>query len=227
VVARRFAAEGARVAITYRSNRDAAEALAKEIDGIALPYDLGDDDSAAGAPQLVAERFGGLDVVVANAADVAGVPRGGPRFEDLPVEFWRDRLRANVEGVILTLQSAVRLMRPSGWGRIAVVSSNVVKDGFAGGEIYGAAKGALHGLARSLAWQVGGDGILVNVVSPGLTTTDFVTRFVPPPIVAHESERTPSGRLSTPEDVAATIVYLCSAANGNITGDVVHVAGGR
>jgi 3-oxoacyl-[acyl-carrier protein] reductase len=93
-----------------------------------------------------------------------------------------------------------------------------------GSEIYSAAKSALHGFARGLMWTR--DGVLVNVVSPGGTLTESLLD-VDPAIIARSAEDTPSGKLSTPEDVARVIVFLCSEANGNVNGAVLHTAGGR
>jgi 3-oxoacyl-[acyl-carrier protein] reductase len=231
-IARGLVAAGARVAVTWRRSRESAEALAAQLDAgaeraMAVHYDLADDASVRAAVAAVAERWGGLDVLVANAFDVPRPPVGGPPFEDVPIDDWRPALRANIEGTILTIQEVARGMRRRQWGRIVVISSNVYKDGSAGGEFYGAAKGALHGMVPSLAWQLGSDGILVNVVSPALTMTEKMLRVLPEPARLLEISRTPTGRLSTMADVANMVVFLCSAANGNTTGEVVHVSGGR
>jgi 3-oxoacyl-[acyl-carrier protein] reductase len=231
-VARVFVAAGARVAVTWRRSRESAEALAAHLDAgvdraMAVHYDLTDEATVHAAVAAVTDRWGRLDVLVANAFDVPRPPVGGPPFEEVPIDDWRPTLRANIEGTILTIQQAVRFMRPRQWGRIVVTSSNLYKDGSVGGEFYGAAKGALHGMVPSLAWQLGPDGILVNVVSPALTLTERMLRVLPEPARLAEISRTPTGRLSTEEDVANMIVFLASAANGNTTGEVVHVSGGR
>jgi 3-oxoacyl-[acyl-carrier protein] reductase len=95
-----------------------------------------------------------------------------------------------------------------------------------GAEIYGAAKAALHGLVRSLAWQASSTDILVNVVVPALTFTDRIAAHVPKAVLDRQISVTPTGRLTTPEDLAALTVFLCSQANGNITGQAVRVTGG-
>jgi 3-oxoacyl-[acyl-carrier protein] reductase len=118
-------------------------------------------------------------------------------------------------------------MRRRGWGRLAFISSHIVHDGAPGQEFYGAGKAALHGLVRSLAWDAGPDGVLANVVCPGLTTTDGVLTQLPDEVRQRELRRTPTGRLSTPEDIATAVAFLCSAANTNITGTELTVAGGR
>jgi 3-oxoacyl-[acyl-carrier protein] reductase len=227
-VARAFAAEGARVAVTYRSNEAAARALAEELgEGFAVRYDLSDPASVEAAADAVDERWGGLDVLVANAVRWGERRPPSVGFEEVAAEQWEPVVVDNLRPTIRTVQRAVGSMRPRGWGRIVLISSHVAHDGRPGQEFYGAAKSALLGLARSLAWNVGPDGILVNVVSPGLTTTERVQTLLPAPIRDDETSRTPTRRLSTPEDVAAAVLFLASAANGNISGEMVTVAGGR
>src|SRR5262249_61278070 len=92
--------------------------------------------------------------------------------EALPADEWQDLLRVNIEGAYAATQAAVPSMRSRGWGRIVNVSSGVAVDGVPGTGPYAAAKAALHGLTRTLAKELGPDGILVNVVMPGLTLTE-------------------------------------------------------
>lgn len=231
-VARSFAAENARVAFTYRSDKVAADELAWELGAdtgraAAFPYDLGDPESAGRVVASVVEQWGGLDVVVANAVQ-RGPRRGaGERFEDVRETSWLPVLDTNLTGTTRLLQCAVAAMRPRGWGRIAVLSSHNALAGGRGQEFYGAAKAGLHGLAASLAWDAGPDGILVNVVCPGLTETEKVRSKLPAHVRDNEREMTPTGRLSTPGEIADAVLFLCSGANGNITGESLTVSGGR
>jgi 3-oxoacyl-[acyl-carrier protein] reductase len=94
-----------------------------------------------------------------------------------------------------------------------------------GSEIYSAARAAVQGFARGLMWSR--DNILVNVVAPGGTRQTEQLNLVDPELLKRAEADTPSGRLSTAEDVARVIVFLCSEANGNINGETIHVAGGR
>lgn len=228
-VARGFAEEGARVAVAYRTGAEAADKLAAELgaaDGraFAVPYALDEPESPARAVAAVEERWGGLDVLVANAFRW-GVRRApGTRFEEVPDGDWLPVVEANLAPVIRTVRHALPGMRARGWGRIALISSHHTLRGLRGQEYYASAKA---GLARSLMWDVGPDGVLVNVVSPGLTTTDRVLTGLPPELLERETGVTPTGRLSSPQDIARTVVFLCSAANGNTTGEAVTVAGGH
>ncbi|MDT0549847.1 MULTISPECIES: SDR family oxidoreductase [Streptomyces] len=232
--ARAFAEQGARVAVAYRHQREAAEAFAAELAGeagekraFAVPYALDDPASPRWVVAAVERRWGALDVLVAGAWQWGR--RRGPRerFEDVREDEWLPVVSDNLAPAIRTVQCAVAGMRERGWGRIALVSSHNALDGARGQEFYGAAKAGLHGLARSLMWDLGGDGVLVNVVCPGLTTTDRVLSGLPGAVRERELAATPTGRLSTPEDTARALLFLCSAANGNITGEVLTVSGGR
>lgn len=238
-VARIFAAEGARVAITYHSAADEAKQLAGELDGETgephthvVHYDLRDPASITDAVQSVRECFGGVDVLVANAHWFTWGESGTAYFEDMPAEGeagWAAKMRANVDGQLRTVQQVLRGMRAAGWGRIVLLSSVTAQHGSAGSEYYSAARSAMHGFVRGLMWNR--DGVLANVVAPGATMTESLRQLAGAPgtaeLVAAETERTPSGRLSTPEQVARLIVFLGSEANGNINGEVIHVAGGR
>lgn len=235
-VARIFAAEGAAVAITYHSAAEEAKELAEELGGPsrahAVHYDLRDPQSITDAVSSVRERFGGLDVLVANAHWFTWGEAGARYFEDMPVDGengWANKIQANVAGQLLTVQRVVQGMRAAGWGRIVLLSSVTAEHGSVGSEYYCAARAAMHGFVRGLMWS--GNGVLANVVAPGATLTESVRRLAEAPgtaeLLTQEAEKTPSGRLSTPEEVARLIVFLGSAANGNINGEVIHVAGGR
>lgn len=231
-LARGYAAEGAHVALTYRSDREGAERLARELgadDGTAMAvrYSLAEPDTVESAVATVTERWGGVDVLVANAVRWAPRRTPGEHFEDVASDGWRTFLDDNLAPTLRTAQLVVAGMRARSWGRIVLISSHVALDGHRGQEFYGAAKSALHGFARSLAWDVGPDGVLVNVVCPGLTVTERVLTGLPEEIRKRETGLTPTGRLSTAEDVAGAVLFLGSAANGNTTGQIVTVAGGR
>ncbi|MFJ5712539.1 SDR family NAD(P)-dependent oxidoreductase [Streptomyces sp. NPDC093105] len=231
-VARAYAAEGARVALTYREDRDAGERLARELGSgqgraMAVRYSLGEPGTVESAVAEVGEAWGGVDVLVANAVRWAPRRAPGDHFEDVAPHEWTAFLGDNLAPTLRTVQLAVAGMRERSWGRVVLMSSHVALDGHRGQEFYGAAKSALHGFARNLAWDVGPHGVLVNVVCPGLTTTERVRHGLPPEIRERERANTPTSRLSSPQDIAAMALFLGSAANGNTTGQVVTVAGGR
>lgn len=228
-LARTFAAEGAHVALTYHRTADEAERVAKEIGDRALvaAYDLGDPDSARTLVDTVLGWTGRIDVLVNNAVHWGATdPDEGSSFEAAPDESWLSVLRTNVEGAIRLSRLVAPGMRERRWGRLVHISSGIATDGMAGGEYYGAAKAALHGFSRSAAFSLGRDGdILSNVALLGLTETDTNAHIIAA-AGDHYASLTPIRRLLTAAEVASPIVFLASAANTAITGQVIAVNGG-
>ncbi|WP_431899461.1 SDR family NAD(P)-dependent oxidoreductase [Nonomuraea sp. bgisy101] len=226
--ARAYGREGARVAITYRSGRDKAEKVAADVEAAGgqahvVPLDLDDPPSIDRAVADVIEHWGGIDVLVANAVQWGGdgPPDPSTRFEDVPVAAWESMTRANLVGTAASVRAVLPGMRAKEWGRIVLISSGVAEEGLPGPGPYGTAKAGLYGLARGLAWNAGRDGILVNVVAPGLTLTES-RPGIPQAVLDTLAAATPSRRLSDPDDVARLIVFLGSGANGNLTGELVR-----
>jgi 3-oxoacyl-[acyl-carrier protein] reductase len=230
-----FGREHAKVAITYRTNIDGAAATVAAVtdaggQATAVRLDLADPDSIYAAVNDIAARWGGIDVLVNNAAETSrhaeAFNPASPAFADISPEQWRPQLVTGLEGVFHTLQAALPAMRSRGWGRIVFVSSGAAEHGGPREQAYAATKAALAGLTASLARELGPDGILVNILMPAMTTTDRVQRSVPEAVRQMIAGHLATGKLSTPGDIAAAIVFLCSAANGNITGETLRVTGG-
>lgn len=229
-----FGREAARVVVTYREQRDQAEAVAAQIrgdggDAFAVALDLGSTASVRAGFAAVMERWGRIDVVINNAVQWGSRPPWeAPRFEDVPADEWQPVLRANIEGHYAAIQAAVPAMRERQWGRIVNVSSAVVVDGLPGAGAYASAKAALHGLTRTLSKELGPAGILVNVVMPGLTLTERNRAGLGqrPELLAQLEQASPIRRLLPPEEVVPAIVFLGSAANTAVTGEVVRASGG-
>ncbi|MDF3299910.1 SDR family NAD(P)-dependent oxidoreductase [Streptomyces tropicalis] len=229
------AEEGARVAITYHTREDAAHETARlvtEAGGtpLVVRYDLADERSVRDAVSRVAEEWGGIDVLVANAVVWSeAIPRPGrpvPRFEDVPAKQWQEVLHTSVEAVFHTVQAVLPHMRGREWGRVVLIGAGLADTGKPGAGAYGAGKSALFGLMRSLAWELGPEGILVNMAVPGQTATETVRANVPPGFLEEKGRTLPSGRMSEPRDVARAVVFLGSAANGNINGETLRITGG-
>jgi 3-oxoacyl-[acyl-carrier protein] reductase len=226
-----YGAEGARVAITYYKDRQGAEDTKSKIldaggQALVVHYDLADPDSIRASLEIVAKEWGTLNVLVNNAApmDVAGPT--GQLFEDVPLENWQSMIRRTLEGVTLTIQRALPLMRKSGWGRIINVSSDGT-DGWPGLGPYATAKSGLHGLTRTLAAELGPANIVSNVVMPGAVMTERTAKNIPAEQKEQIRQHMPTHQLITPEDVAAVIVFLGSPANRQIIGEIIRVTGGR
>lgn len=226
-IAREFAREGAQVAITYNADRGAADELVAEIEAaggeaIATEMRLQERDSIEAALGAALDRFGAVDVIVANAVQWPTSRPDGGRFENIGPGDWREMLAANVEGTVATISAALPSMRERGWGRIVLISSSVADEGQPGPSPYGPAKSTYAGIARQLAWDAGRDGILVNVVGTGFTVTERNRERFPDELREQVATRIPSRRLSRPEDVAKLVVFLGSGANRNITGETVY-----
>lgn len=200
------------------------------VGGRALPVsmDLADPESIHAAVARTQEWGEGIGVLVANAYDAGGWTPGVPTpFERIPVARWQQILRSNLEGTFHLIRAVLPSMRSLGTGRIVLVSSGAVENGSAGTGPYAAAKSGLHGLCRSLAAELGPDGILVNVVMPGITTTERAMELLPAQLTTAVTASTPTGRLSTPDDIARAIRFPGSIDNGNITGEILRVSGGN
>ena len=225
-----LAREGARVAVTYHTLRERAEMVAAGIcerggDAFATRLDISSDQSIHDAVNAVVTRWGKIDILINNAIHGGERAVVQSRFEDVPAEQWRDLLRGNFEGAHLAIGAVLPHMRRQRWGRIVNVSSVVAADGFPGGATYGAAKAALHGLTRTLAKELAPEGILTNVVMPGLTLTEAVRRSMPE-AVEQAAKVLPIRHVPTSEEVAAVIVFVASAANTVINGEVIRANGG-
>jgi 3-oxoacyl-[acyl-carrier protein] reductase len=225
--ARAFAAEGARVAVHFHRNREAAEQVAGEIGGVALGADLRSEEQADTLIPRAVEALGRLDACVANA----GVwPPDDVPVADLPLERWSATLDANLTATFLTARAYARHVRASGDGSLVLVASTAGHVGEAGHADYAAAKAAIaHGLALSMKNELVADAptARVNVVSPGWTLTPMAEGTLTPETLAHVTATMALRKVASADDVARAIVWLASpAAAGHVTGQVVTVAGG-
>ena len=226
-VARELAAEGARVALHYHRNREAAEALAEELGGVALQADLRDEAQADALVPAAVEALGRLDACVANA--------GTWEPEDVPItrmsiDRWRSTIDANLTATFLTARSYLRHVETAGAGSLVLVASTSGLFGEAGHADYSAAKaGIAHGLLLSLKNEVVRTAPLarVNVVAPGWTVTPMTEHSLSDEAIARVTATMALRKVATAEDVARSIVFLCSPqAAGHVTGQVITVAGG-
>ena len=224
-----FGREGAKVAVTYASDHDAANLVVDEVEdaggeGLAVPLELAEPESIDAAVQQVLARWAGLDTLVANAVRWP-LDASAPLAESDP-RVWERAMRANLEGTARTVRAAWPALAASGQGRVVLVSTGVTRHGMAGASAYATAKAGLEGLASARKWEGGQTGILINTVGPGFTVTERNLATFGDEVRESVRSRTPSGHLSVPEDVASAIVYLGSPANGNISGAYLPVAGG-
>lgn len=225
---RAFAAEGARVAVHYRTSGAGAERLADEVGGVALQADLRVESEADRLIPQAVEALGRVDVVVANA----GVwPTADEPMWDLSLDRWKATIDANLTSTFLTARSFLRHAATTKQGSLIMVASTAGVFGEAGHADYAAAKGAiLSGFllsAKNEAARLGG-AIRVNVVAPGWTVTPMTAEARrDPDLEARVTATMALKKLGSAEDVAAQVVVLASdRLSGHVTGQVVVVAGG-
>jgi 3-oxoacyl-[acyl-carrier protein] reductase len=215
-IASELARAGATVVVGYRSGKDEAEALAREIGGRVVQADV---SSADDAKRLV-EEAGDLDILVNNA----GLTRDGllARMSD---DDWRVVIETNLSSVFYTCRAVCRPMMKKRAGAIVNVSSIVGVHGNWGQTNYAASKAGIIGFTKSLAKELGSRGVRANVVAPGYVKTQL-TDVMPEEATAAMLANTALGRLGEPEDIAGAVRFLCSDEAAFITGDVLLVDGG-
>ena len=220
-----LARTGWSVAIGYRtSEADAKEAVAAIEDAggtaLAVRLDALDETSVAEGFRQVGDDLGGVTGLVNNA----GLSQDGLLLK-YPMETYDAVMATNVKGAFLCAQAALRPMLRAKWGRIVNMSSAVAIHGNAGQTVYAASKTALLGLTKSLAREVGGKGVTVNAVCPGLADTDM-TSHLDERARAYYLEQTPLGRTARLEEIANVVAFLMSEEASYVNGAVVAVDGG-
>ena len=225
-ISQRFAAEGAAVAIAQRkletAQKAADEIVAAGGQALALKVDVSQPEDVQRMVQETVSRFGGLDILVNNAALTGYTEITFWDFLEMPLEHWRRTIEVNLTGAFLCSQAAARQMARRGGGRIISISSVDAALPELHCSHYAASKGGLESLTRAMALDLAKYGILVNAIAPG-------------PILAHfkhnrEQELarpvTLVGRLGLPEDIAGATLLLASDDGSFITGQVLVVDGG-
>ncbi len=224
-VALRLAREGADLAISYRSNDEAAEEAAERVRAAGVRCELYKGDVASredveALVKVVSEAFGRIDILVNNA----GLTRDNLMMRMKEEEF-DDVLRTNLKGTYLCTRAVLRPMIRARWGRIVNVSSVVGLVGNAGQANYAASKAGIIGFTKSVAREVAQRGITANVVAPGYVQTEL-TGSLPEKVKEGIKAQVPAGRFGEAEEVAEVVAFLAGEGAGYVTGQTVAVDGG-
>ena len=225
-VAVAFAMEGARVAILYNENDDDAATTRAMVEAeggecLMLKHDVRSSAECKAAVTATVARFGGLNILVNNAA----FQHVAERFEDLTEENLRRTFETNIFGYVFMAQAAVRHLRAG--DAIVNTGSIVGMTGLAILIDYTASKGAIHAFTKSLALSLGNRGIRVNCVVPGPVWTPNIPGTMPPNEVENFGHEVALGRPGQPEELAPAYVLLASSDGSFMTGALIEVTGGR
>jgi 3-oxoacyl-[acyl-carrier protein] reductase len=229
---RMFVAAGAKVLFNYQQAREQSERLLSELGPkqcAAVLWDLSDAESAGGLVEATVEKFGRIDVLVANHGVWEATDRS---IDRMPLAQWRRTLAINLDAVFSLTKHAVAQMKKQGKsqgvaGYIVLVSSTAGQRGEAFHCDYAASKGALISMVKGLSTELAPDGIYVNCVAPGWVDTDMSAPVLNDRKASQDIlARIPLGRVASPQEIAGPILFLCTPYAGFITGEIFNVNGG-
>jgi NAD(P)-dependent dehydrogenase (short-subunit alcohol dehydrogenase family) len=221
-LSRHLASEGAAV---VTADVDDAEWDAEGLDLTHLRADVSDETSWRELVTATVDRHGRIDALVNNAAVYQGLGAKRP-FTDITVDEWDRVLAVNTRGVWLGMRAVHPVMKAQGRGRVVNIASSTVHMGVPYFAHYTASKGAVIALTRSVAREVGPDGITVNAVAPGLVETEATRALNDEEYLAASAGRRALPRRMEPGDLAPVVSFLCSRGSGFITGQTLIVDGG-
>ena len=225
---RMFVRAGAKVVFNYQRRHDAADALVKELgtgNCVAVQADLSTVESAEGMVRTAVEKFGSCDIVVGNH----GIwPADDTPADLMTPEHWHRSIAINLDSVFGLVKYGVAQMKKQGrGGNVVLVSSTAGQRGEAFHVDYAATKGAVISMVKGLSTELARDGIRVNCVAPGWVNTEMAAPALNDPATRERAMKLiPLGRVGTPEEVAAPILFLCTEHAGFITGEIFNVNGG-
>ena len=214
--------------VTADLNEAGAERAASElrehgINAIGIGVDISDPNAVARMVSRAVEAFGGVDILVNNAALMLEAISNRP--STISVEEWNSIMAVNVTGALLCSQAVIPIMRVRGGGRIV---NQLSSGAFPAQGTYGVSKLALLGLTTALAQELGSSGITVNAIAPGITDSGagLTLRVNPSPYSQMLEQMCPLSYRGQPDELTGALLYLCSKAGSWTTGQVLHVNGG-
>jgi NAD(P)-dependent dehydrogenase (short-subunit alcohol dehydrogenase family) len=219
-----LAAEGAKIVVAD-IQPDAAGTVADEVDGIAVKVDVISEKETQAMAARALEAYGAIDILVNNAGMYSSIQKRP--FTEIPLDEWDRCMAVNVKGVMLCCRAVYPQMKKQRRGKIINISSGTVLGGTPMFLHYVSSKGAVIALTRSLAREIGADGINVNAITPGLTIADeqqkkmLTEEYLAPRRLARAIKRD-----QYPEDLLGAVVFLSSADSDFVTGQTVNVDGG-
>jgi 3-oxoacyl-[acyl-carrier protein] reductase len=224
-VAQRFLASGASVTLWDRDKELLATAVkqlegARPVDGSAV--EVADAESVNRAAKAAAEKFGRIDILVANA----GITGPNLKTWEYPVDVWRQVIDVDLTGVFLCCRAVVPFMLQQNYGRIVNVSSIAGKEGNPNASAYSAAKAGVIALTKSLAKELAEHNIAVNCITPAAARTRLFEQMTQQHI-DYMLSKIPRGRFLEVDEVAAMVAWLVSEENSFTTGAVFDLSGGR
>ncbi|MBO0777597.1 MAG: glucose 1-dehydrogenase [Ktedonobacteraceae bacterium] len=228
-IAEAFGRSGAHIVLTYFSSEETAQETVSTIEtaggkALALYADLTKEDEVERVVAKTIERFGGIDVLVANSGGL--LQRS--KIVDCTRDLWDQAIAVNLTSTFMCCRAVLPYMERLGRGCIITISSLAAHDGGgAGAAHYAAAKGGVLTFTRSLAKEVGPLGIRVNGIAPGLIATRFHDQFSTAEGRQTTVDRTPLHREGVPQDVAGAALFLASSAASFIAGETIEVNGGQ
>jgi 3-hydroxybutyrate dehydrogenase len=230
-IARSLAAQGCQVAITGR-RLSVLEAASESFGGLSVKMDVSDEASVVGGMQNITDRFGSIDICVANA----GVAEG-QNIRNSTFSFWRNIMAINLDGAYLTIRESLRHMPVKDWGRVIAISSIAGVRGLKGAHAYSASKHGVIGLIRALSADHAKMPVTFNAICPGYVDTDIIVRNTESiserAQMSHEDARAlmvdlnPHGRLITADEVASAALWMCSAGSDSYDGQALELSGGQ
>lgn len=220
-IARRIAQNDVTVVIAD-VNAQKGQKVAESLGGLFVQTDVSDPAAVQNLVDTTVGQYGRIDILVNDAAIVPFVA-----WEDLTFEEWRRVMAVNVDGLFLVTKAVSKVMAEAGYGRIVNIASNTFVAGTPNANHYVSGKGATVGFTRSLATELGKDGITVNAVAPGLTESEGVKAGPHNEGFGYVVPMQAFDRKGQPEDIAPAVAFLTTEEAGWVTGQLLVVDGGH